>query len=167
MPGGAVNRGEDVVQAFAREASAEFGLAVDMEHAVLIGGYQRNRARDGCISDNFTVLALTATTKEIRMDEQEIHEAAWLPCGFGGKPGLLKAWRDEEQRNKNGLDPETGHCLKGSKVTLDWGSFGCEDALDSNGRPRLLRSQRARQRPAARPSMRPEAHGQGSWRGVP
>lgn len=61
FPGGAVNLGENMVQAALREVKEEVGLSeeeLDLENMKLVGGYTQGNARPGAIGDQFSVLAI-------------------------------------------------------------------------------------------------------------
>jgi len=138
MPGGALHPGEDLFSALARELQEELGVELDVEHSPLfLGGYQSSNARDARVNDHFAVLCVRAASTTFMVDNEEISEAAWLPCGFDGAPGILTQWYNREERAMAQLDIETGRPLSGStKLSMDWQGF----ARDSKGKPRPLRA---------------------------
>jgi 8-oxo-dGTP pyrophosphatase MutT (NUDIX family) len=79
-PGGAVDEGEDKWSALSRECHEEVGIKLDSAfNPVYLGGWQKGRARDGKINDNFSVFAVRAASKDFKVDDKEIAEAMWLP----------------------------------------------------------------------------------------
>lgn len=87
-PGGAVDEGEDKWTALSRECHEEVGIKLDAAFApVYLGGWQKGRARDGRINDNFSVFAVRAASSDFKIDNKEIAEAMWLPW-----KALLDEW---------------------------------------------------------------------------
>lgn len=79
-PGGAVDEGEDKWTALSRECHEEVGIKLDSAfNPVYLGGWQKGKARDGRINDNFSVFAVRAVSREFKVDEKEISHAMWLP----------------------------------------------------------------------------------------
>ena len=72
-PGGAVDEGEDKYTALTREIREEVGVKLDPSvHPTYLGGWQKGRARDGVVNDNFSVLAVQAADKKFQIDNKEV-----------------------------------------------------------------------------------------------
>ena len=86
--GGAVDGGEDKFTTLSREVREEVGVSLDPAFApVYLGGWQKGKARDGVINDNFSVFAVRAVSAQFKIDEKEIVAAQWLPW-----KELLEEW---------------------------------------------------------------------------
>jgi len=87
-PGGAVDEGEDKWTALSRECNEEVGITLDAAfNPVYLGGWQKGRARDGRVNDNFSVFAVRAASSQFKVDNKEISAAMWLPW-----KELLEEW---------------------------------------------------------------------------
>ena len=87
-PGGAVDEGEDKWTALSRECREEVGIQLDPAfNPVYLGGWQKGKARDGRVNDNFSVFAVRAASSQFKVDDKEISLAMWLPW-----KELLKEW---------------------------------------------------------------------------
>merc|ERR1712232_94988 len=76
---GAVDPGESFLQGGKREAREEAGVTIDDAFSpVLVGGYNKGRARDGIINDNFHAVVMRAKTKKLELDGVEIELAHWF-----------------------------------------------------------------------------------------
>ncbi|KAL3928072.1 MAG: hypothetical protein SGPRY_002549, partial [Prymnesium sp.] len=63
-----------------REVKEEVGLTVDETFsAIYLGGWQKARARDQLINDNFSLFAVKALPGDVVVDGTEIVEAKWFP----------------------------------------------------------------------------------------
>jgi 8-oxo-dGTP pyrophosphatase MutT (NUDIX family) len=88
-PGGAIDPGEHLMAAVARELREEVGAVLDDTFApVFVGGYHWSRARDAAVNDNFHAVAVRARTLAVVLEAAEISAAHWFPVR-----DLLHSWR--------------------------------------------------------------------------
>ena len=68
-----------------------------------LGGWQKGKARDDSVNDNFSVFAVRAITEDFAIDHKEIGVAMWLPWRE-----LLAAWRDAGRPADGKITPLEG-----------------------------------------------------------
>ena len=90
-PGGAVEPGENKLDALAREMGEEVNLKLDLVGwgAEYLGGWQQSKARDNLINDNFSSFLVKAADDSFQVDESEITDADWFEWRH-----MLDTWRD-------------------------------------------------------------------------
>lgn len=80
MVTGAIDLGEDMFIATERECAEEVGIALDPAfQPQCLGGWQKSKARDRQVSDNFFVFAVRAMSKDVQVDGVEVSSARWFP----------------------------------------------------------------------------------------
>ena len=70
---------------------------------VYLGGWQKGKARDDSVNDNFSAFAVRAITEDFAIDHKEIGVAMWLPWRE-----LLAAWRDAGRPADGKITPLEG-----------------------------------------------------------
>lgn len=70
---------------------------------VYLGGWQKGKARDDSVNDNFSAFAVRAITEDFAIDHKEIGVAMWLPWRE-----LLAAWRDAGRPADGKITPLDG-----------------------------------------------------------
>ena len=85
--------------------SAQVGITnLDPAFApVYLGGWQKGKARDDSVNDNFSAFAVRAITEDFAIDHKEIGVAMWLPWRE-----LLAAWRDAGRPADGKITPLEG-----------------------------------------------------------
>ena len=68
-----------------------------------LGGWQKGKARDDSVNDNFSAFAVRAITEDFAIDHKEIGVAMWLPWRE-----LLAAWRDAGRPADGKITPLDG-----------------------------------------------------------
>ena len=89
-PGGAVEPGENKLDALERELREEVNLKLDLVGwgAEYLGGWQQAKARDNLVNDNFSAFLVKASDDGFKADESEITHADWFPW-----KQMLETWR--------------------------------------------------------------------------
>eukprot|EP00929_Paragymnodinium_shiwhaense_P059076 TRINITY_DN29572_c0_g1_i1.p1 TRINITY_DN29572_c0_g1~~TRINITY_DN29572_c0_g1_i1.p1 ORF type:complete len:385 (+),score=35.53 TRINITY_DN29572_c0_g1_i1:65-1156(+) len=77
---GNVDAKESMADTVRREVREEVGLELtDSVPMQMIGGWQEARSRDRSVNNIFCTFAVTAKSKEVKVDGHEIHDARWFP----------------------------------------------------------------------------------------
>ena len=79
-PGGAINSGENAVEAVHREVKEEVGLDLDPAFPLhLVLGWNQAMARDKRINDHYCMFVARALSEDFVLDMVELTRARWVP----------------------------------------------------------------------------------------